>query len=83
MQIVEVLIYVLLIAGLTIYIHFEKRDSYQKGFSDGVEHYSKLVDEVLYQTNRWNKKAEEAGTGLTAYVESIRPLNKSESEEEE
>lgn len=54
MQIVEVLIYVLLIAGLTIYIHFEKRDSYQKGFSDGVEHYSKMVEEVLHQTRPLN-----------------------------
>lgn len=83
MQIVEVLIYVLLVAGLTIYIYFEKRDSYQKGFSDGVEHYSKMVDEVLHQTNQWNKKAEESGMDLIAYVESIKPLNKAESEEEE
>lgn len=80
MQIAEVLIYVLLIAGLTIYIHIVKRDSYQEGFLDGVEHYSKMVDEVLRSVNQWNKEAKETAMDLTAYVESIRPLNK-ESED--
>lgn len=47
MEIVEVLIYVCLIACLTIYIHFEKRRSYQKGFTDGVKHYSDMVEELL------------------------------------
>lgn len=81
MTIAEVLAYVCSIVCLTIYIHFEKRNSYQKGFSDGVEHYSNMVEEVLHRTNQWNKEAEEAGMNLTAYIESIKPLNKAESEE--
>ena len=81
MEIAEVLIYVCSIVCFTIYIHFEKRSSYQKGFSDGVKHYSDMVEEVLHHTNQWNKEAEEAGMNLTAHIESIKPLNKAESEE--
>ncbi len=76
----EFLVYVALIVCLTIYIHFEKRNSYQKGFSDGVEHYSKLVDEVLHSTVQWNKEHEGE---IIAYVETIKPLNKTESDKED
>ena len=82
MGIVEILVYVCAIVCFAIYIHYEKQKSYQEGFSDGVEHYSSMVEGVLQQTNRFNREAEEAGTDLTAYVESIRPLNSEESEEE-
>jgi hypothetical protein len=82
MGIIAFLVYVFLIACLTIYIHYEKQKSYQKGFSDGVEHYSSMVEEVLQQTNRFNREAEEAGIDLTAHVESIKPFNKAEKEEE-
>lgn len=79
MGIIKVLVYVCLITCFTVYIHFEKRNSYQKGFSDGVKHYSDLVEEVLHRTNQWNKEMEDAGMNLTAYIESIKPLNKAES----
>ena len=62
------------IVCFTIYIHFEKRRSYQKGLSDGVKHYSGMVDEVLHRTNQWNKEAKEAGRHFTAHIESIEPL---------
>lgn len=52
MGIAEIFIYVCSIACLTIYINFEKRRSYQKGFWDGVKHYSKMMEEVLHQTNK-------------------------------
>ena len=81
MQIVEFLVYVISVVVFTIYILFEKRRSYQKGFWDGVEHYSKMVDGVLHRVNRFNKEAEEAGMDFTAYVESIKPLNDAESED--
>lgn len=80
MGIAEVLVYVGLIAMLTIYIHFEKRNSYQKGFSDGVKHYSDLVDEVLHGINRFNREAEESGTSFSAHLESIKPLDKEAKE---
>lgn len=79
MVIVDVL-YVCSIICLFIYIHSEKRRSYKKGFSDGVEHYSDTVNETLRYINQWNKEAEEAGIPLTAYIESLKPLNKEESE---
>ena len=78
MGIGEVLVYVGLIVMLTIYIHFEKRYNYQKGFQDGVEHYSKLVDEALHQTNQFNREAEDAGMDIRAELESIKPLDKEE-----
>lgn len=76
MEIGEILVYVSLIVSLTVYIHFEKRYNYQKGFLDGVEHYSKLVDEALHQTNQFNREAEESGINLRAELESIKPLDK-------
>lgn len=79
MGIGEVLVYIGLIAMLTIYIHFEKRYNYQKGFQDGVEHYSNLVEEALHQRNQFNKEAEESGTDLRAYHESIKPLDKEDN----
>ena len=75
------LLYVCLIVGLTIYIHFEKRNSYKEGFSDGVEHYSKMVESSLDHINKLNKEAEDAGMDFAAYVTSIKPCNKAESEE--
>lgn len=77
MGIGEVLVYVCLIAMFTIYIHFEKRHNYKKGFSDGIKHYSDMVERV----NQWNKEAEKAGMDLTVRIEPIKPLDKSESEE--
>lgn len=76
MGIGEVLVYVGLIVTLSVYIHFEKRWNYQKGFQDGVEHYSKLVDEALHGVNRFNREAEEAGKDIRAELESIKPLDK-------
>lgn len=76
MEIAKVLVYVGLIGALTIYIHFEKERSYREGFQDGIKHYSDLVDEALHHINRFNRKAEEAGTDIRAYLESINPLNK-------
>lgn len=81
MGIGEVLVYVGLIVMLTIYIHFEKRYNYQKGFQDGVEHYSNLVEKALHKTNQFNKEAEESGTDLRAYLESIKPINKENKDE--
>lgn len=81
MGIGEVLVYVGLIAMLTIYIHFEKRNSYQKGFQDGVEHYSNLVEKALHQINRFNRESEENGMDLRAELESIKPINKENKEE--
>lgn len=78
MGIIEILICICLIVCLTIYIHIEKLNSYKEGFLDGVKHYSNMVEEVLHCTNQWNKETE---TGMTAFIESIKPLNKSESEE--
>lgn len=76
MGIAEVLVYIALIVSLTIYIHFEKGRSYQKGFQDGVKHYSDMVDEVLHDVNRFNRESEENGMDLRAYLESIKPLDK-------
>lgn len=82
MEIAEILVYVGLtvsfIASLTVYIHFEKLHEYKKGFLDGVEHYSKLVDEALHQTNQFNKEAEETGKDIRVELESIKPLDKEE-----
>lgn len=78
MGIVEVLAYVCLILFLTIYIHFEKRWNYQKGFQDGMTHYSDMVNEALHDINRFNRESEENGTSFSAYLESIKPLNKEE-----
>lgn len=74
---------VLIAVLFTIYIHFERRNSYQKGFSDGVEQYSNMANQVLDHINKLNKEAEEAGMDFKAYVESIKPLNKAESEDKE
>lgn len=76
MGIAEILVYVCSIICLTIYISFAKRNSYQKGFSDGVKHYSDMVDEVLHDVNRFNRESEENGMDLRAYLESIKPLDK-------
>lgn len=76
----QTLVYVCLIVGLTIYIHFEKWNSYKEGFSDGVEHYSKMVESSLDHINKLNKEAEEAGMDFAAYVTSIKPCNKEESD---
>lgn len=78
----EVFIRILLcVIVMAIYTCFVKWKSYQEGFSDGVKHYSDMVDRVLHDTNQFNKEAEEAEMDIVAHVESIRPLNETESEE--
>ena len=66
MEIAEVSIYVSSIVLLIIYILIEKRNSYRKGFDDGVEYYSHTVEKLLDHINQWNKKAKEAGIDLAA-----------------
>ena len=83
MKIVEILVYVCSIVIFAIYIHFEKLKCYREGFSDGVKEYSDMVEGVLQRVNQWNKEAEEAGMCLAAYIESIKPINWAESEEDE
>lgn len=73
---------VLIAVLFTIYIHFQKQNSYKKGFSDGVEQYSNMANQVLDHINKLNKEAEEAGMDFKAYVESIKPLNKAGEDEE-
>ena len=77
----KVLAYICLIVCFAIYIHFEKLKSYREGVSDGMEHYSKMVEGALHHTNQWNKEAAEAGMNVTAHVESIKPFNNAEMEE--
>ena len=74
--VVEVLISIIITMLFAIWFYFKKRDTYQQGYIDGMEHYSRMVDEVLHQVNRFNEEAEEAGMEFTAYVESINPLIK-------
>ena len=38
-------------------------------------------DKIIEKTEQWTKEAEKRGMTLTEYLESINPLNKSESEE--
>ena len=75
MEIVKDLLYLCSIIFFTIYVHIEKRNSYNKGFFFFFYHYSDMVEEVLHHTNQWNKEAEENGTPVTAHIESIKPLN--------
>ena len=46
MSIIVDLIYICSIVCLTIYIHFEKRSSYKKGFSDGFNYYSEMAEDT-------------------------------------
>lgn len=59
MLIVKVLVYVCLIVCLAIYIHFEKLKCYRKGFSDGMDYYSKMVEEDCLVTNELRRSSEE------------------------
>lgn len=78
----EVLVRILCaIVTMTIYTCFVKWKSYQEGFSDGIKYCSSMVEEILHHIKRFNKEAEEAGMDIAAYIESIRPLNETESEE--
>lgn len=53
----EVFIRILLcVIVMAIYTYFVKWKSYQEGFFDGVKYYSDIVDEVLHDTNQFNKK---------------------------
>lgn len=38
-------------------------------------------DKIIEKTEEWTIEAEKAGMTLTEYLDSINPLNKSESEE--
>jgi mannose/fructose/N-acetylgalactosamine-specific phosphotransferase system component IID len=77
----EVFIRILLfVIVMSIYTCFMKWKSYREGFSDGIKYYSSMVEEILHHIKRFNKEAEEAGMDISACIESIRPLNETESE---